>query len=344
MEKLLTFVVPVCSQSEYRNIFLENLVMDKIPNSVEILIMYDDIHKNITYDTKRDVESGNQRCVGIYQPSAGYGASLNEAIRVASGKYVQFINAYDYVKEAELMRLIEKLENVDADVIISQRTERYTMGQKNPRLTTYLWGDDILPGKIYSLNTFSLTMHISVDEYNMQSMIFKTEMLRSNNIRVPQGICYTEYLLPYIVLGKAQTLMYIDEAFYVHNPSQHKILSSNAFKNRLYDITTLMNVMINYYEESCHGEIVFGNQLHFFYKSMGIWWAGLLCHSYVSKQLYLDIEKILTFVEKKHISSRFYKKKYFYLFRKKHSYWALNFALKTYSLTHKNFYKHPHLL
>ena len=344
MEKLLTLVVPVSAESKQKNIFIENLVADEIPSSVEILIMYDDIHKIIMDDLNGDSGDGDFKYKVIHQSAIGYGASINEAIKIASGKYIQFINSYDYIKMSELSRFIDRLNNIETDIIVSQRTERYTMGQKYPRFTTYLWGDDILVGKIYSLNTFLLSKHISIDEYNIQSMIFKIEMLRVNKIHVPLGICYTEYLLPYIVLGKAQTLIYIDEAFYVHNPSQHKILSSNAFKNRLFDITTLVKVMIDYNEEACHGEIVYGNQLHFFYKSLGIWWACLLCHSFVSKQEYLNIDRILTFIEKNHISSNFYKKKYFYLFRKKHSYWALNFALKTYSMTHKGFYNHPHLL
>lgn len=49
----------------------------------------------------------------------GYGSAINDAISVAGGRYFRIVDADDWVDTGELVRLVDQLEQCDADVVLT---------------------------------------------------------------------------------------------------------------------------------------------------------------------------------------------------------------------------------
>lgn len=113
---LVTFIVPVyhipdtmlceCLQSLFR--------VDLNPEEREIIVVDDGNEYNIT----RSWSDEWRRCIRcIHQPNQGLSVARNEALKLARGRYIQFIDSDDYLQPSLYTQLLHFAVKHDADLL-----------------------------------------------------------------------------------------------------------------------------------------------------------------------------------------------------------------------------------
>lgn len=240
-EKILTISVAAYNLEKLIKQNIESFVQSKVSEKIEVIVTDDESRDS----TPEIVEQYQKQYPGIVrlirQKNSGPGSTVNSGIKNATGKYFKMVDGDDWVQTENLEYLINCLEMSEEDMI----------------LTNYDVFDD-KQQKIISTEKINLKSEVTYkfeevcESLNLQmhSVMFKTEILKKNNIILDNGF-YTdvEYLLlpvPYI-----KTLKYIDKNIYVYRIAQagQSVSIPSMQKNiKMHDI--VLKRLIKFYEDN----------------------------------------------------------------------------------------------
>ena len=116
----LSIIIPFKRVKRYLNDCLES-IHDQNLNDYEIILIVNGSDEYIDDLT----EKFDNVIVQRYENEIGVAKARNEALRIAKGKYVYFIDSDDYLFEDGLSKLVEKAKETNADFINGQRIETY---------------------------------------------------------------------------------------------------------------------------------------------------------------------------------------------------------------------------
>ncbi len=177
-------------------------VLDKI----EILVTND----GSTDDTEKIVKEYTKKypksVILINQKNQGAGSTVNSGIKHATGKYFKMIDGDDWVETANLESLIEKLENSDADIVL---TDMLTYNEAEKRIT------DRSGYEIKGDQDLRFTDVCNEIDIQMHNTMYKTEILKNNKITLDNGF-YTDIEYVLLPLPFIKTIAYFDAPLYVY--------------------------------------------------------------------------------------------------------------------------------
>jgi GT2 family glycosyltransferase len=115
MKPLVSFVIPFYQQKDYIGEAVRSALDQTMPD-LEVVVVDD----GSTDGGSDVVEAMNDKRVRLYKrDNGGPSAALNDALRLAQGKYVAFLGGDDVANPDRVSAQIEHLENGDADIIFS---------------------------------------------------------------------------------------------------------------------------------------------------------------------------------------------------------------------------------
>ncbi len=112
---VISIIIPVYNVAKYLPQCLDNIVHQTFSN-FEVICVND----GSTDDSLAILETyakQDQRFVILNQVNQGQGVARNEALKVASGKYVVFVDPDDYIELETLERLVQKFTETQAEII-----------------------------------------------------------------------------------------------------------------------------------------------------------------------------------------------------------------------------------
>lgn len=184
MNKLLTVVIPTYNMQNYLHRCLDSLLLpDKQMEQLEVMVVNDGSKDNSSiiaheYETKHpktfrviDKENGN------------YGSCINRGLKEATGKYIKILDADDWFDTAEFSRYLDKLQTIDADMILTNHQVVDDAGN-----LTRKYAYDIEPNKLFAFQEYTEPEVY----FAMHSTTYRSEMLRSINYHQTEGISYTD--------------------------------------------------------------------------------------------------------------------------------------------------------
>ena len=146
--KLISIIIPVYNTEKYLERCLNSLIQQTV-KKIEIILVDDgstDNSGNIC-----DVYAHNYGNIKvIHQMNRGQAAARNEGLKIASGKYIGFVDSDDWVKCDMYETMLEVIENENCDVVecdyiqtdkFSQTTEVVADIERKPKIFS---GDEIL--------------------------------------------------------------------------------------------------------------------------------------------------------------------------------------------------------
>lgn len=155
--------------------------------------------------------------------SRGYGSSINEALRMAEGKFFRVVDADDWVDTGELERFVSELEACEADIVQTDYTIEYMIQETSVPVTAAEKGaayNEVYRDFYWPIRTLP----------SIYSTTYKTELLRTFGFSMQDKVFFVdeEYItIPFLY---AKDVVYLDANVYhylVQNPSQ-----STSPKNR----------------------------------------------------------------------------------------------------------------
>lgn len=207
-EKILSIVIPTYNMEAYLRRCLDSVTREDVPSSLELIVVNDG-STDTSLAIMQEYAQKRPDIVNIIDKSNGhYGSCVNAALGIATGKYFRILDADDWFDTDQLIRFLRSAEAIDVDLIMTPRTEH-----RQNRIVTYSMKD--MPSIILSKADFDKIPYGNlINLLSMHSMTYNLSLLKSLELKLQEGICYTDtefYLLP---LEYIKTFIYFPQNLY----------------------------------------------------------------------------------------------------------------------------------
>ena len=125
-KKVLSIVVPSYNAEQYLPETIPTMLSISNLDKLEIIIVNDGSKDNTLAMAQNLQLKYPDTIVIVDKENGGHGSTINSGIQVATGKYFKVVDADDWVESDNLSKLIEYLDSVDDDEVISPFIRVYT--------------------------------------------------------------------------------------------------------------------------------------------------------------------------------------------------------------------------
>ena len=230
MKKILSIVIPTYNMQDYMRPGLDSLVVKEALHPIlEVLVVNDGSKDNSStiaheYETKYpevfrviDKENGN------------YGSCVNRGLKEATGKYIKLMDADDWFDTEALEQLLQKLQEVDVDMVLTPFVCRYENGDEPNYITQSYLEDD----KVYHLNECDTNQLL---RYGMAMITYRKELLERIQYVQTEGISYTDTQWVFYPQYALDTFVWLPVYIYQYRIGREgqsmdpKVLAKNIWK------------------------------------------------------------------------------------------------------------------
>lgn len=224
--KLLSIVIPAYNVEKYLDEAMRPYLMIEDPQLLEILIVNDG-SKDRTLEIAKEYEKKLPGIVKVIdKENGGHGSTINIGIKKATGKYFKVVDGDDWVDPLALENLLKHIQEIDSDMIATAFNMVYEDIEKEEEVHI----QNVEYGKEYK---FSLICS-HIDYIRMHSTLFKTSILKDNEIRLDEHCFYVDVEHDLLPLKWVDTITFFDDVFYQYRlgrPGQSVNMTS-MIKNR----------------------------------------------------------------------------------------------------------------
>lgn len=241
MKKIITFSIAAYNIEKYIDKLMNTLLVEEIIDDIEILIV-DDGSTDRTAIIGQEYEKKFSGCVRfINKKNAGHGSTINKGMDLATGKYFKPIDGDDWVDEKGLVELINKLKNCNSDMVICNLKYCYETGEVEEEKFK-----NITPNKEYKFEDICL----DIGWMRYHAIIYKTDILKSNNIKLDENIFYVDTEYDIYPLVYIDTIVYFDINLYCYRLGieGQSVSIESRIKNKSHSFLVSMS-LIKFYNE-----------------------------------------------------------------------------------------------
>lgn len=216
----VSIIVPVYNTEKYLRKCIESLINQTYTN-IEIVLV-DDGSTDNSLSIMKEYNNTDSRIVIITQPNSGIYLARNAGINIATGEYLMFVDADDWINEDAIEMLIKKIIKFDVDLVKYRII--FEPSEKESAIILNSDKDDVLvkeetKNKIYDLliNTNRLN--------NLANEIVKKELIKSTtkSERISQG---EDALRNYEIFTNADRILIIPDCLYHYRTNENSTTNS----------------------------------------------------------------------------------------------------------------------
>lgn len=188
MNDLVSVIVPVYNVEKKLDRCIDSIVKQTYRN-IEIILV-DDGSIDLSGKICDYYGSQDSRVVVYHQKNCGVSEARNQGLNLATGKYICFIDSDDYVENNYVEKLYDLIMIKDVDLGVCNINYIYSNGL-NHEVSI---GINIIDFSSISRKTF-LELNKKYLLYSPYNKIFKSRIIKENQIRFPSNISYGEDLI-----------------------------------------------------------------------------------------------------------------------------------------------------
>ena len=219
MEDKISVIIPIYKVEEYLNECIESAVNQTYKN-LEIILVDDESPDNCPKMCD-DWAKKDDRIIVIHKKNGGVSDARNTGIRVASGKYLSFLDADDYIENNLFEIAINKLKENDAQIFILGRS--YLYGHKKE--VKYSKDIEIVMDSKEALDKMNMFQYYDVAVWGK---VYERDLFKG--IEFPKGKLCEDWYTTYKVIAKADRVVYNSTPLYVYRQREYSITHSNNIK------------------------------------------------------------------------------------------------------------------
>lgn len=220
-EKLVSVIVPTYNTGEYLREALDSILSQTLEN-IETIVVDD----GSTDDTPRILEEYKDRVTVITKKNAGQAAARNDAMKIASGKYIFFMDSDDWIEPDTLERCYELCERDNLDFCFF---DGVSFGDE---LTGSKWQDYHRAASYKGVRKGYEIMYEMLKDGKYRCTVcmslFRTSFLNKFKTRFHSGIIHEDELFSAQVYFNANRIESINAEFY------HRRLRGNSIMTRKF--------------------------------------------------------------------------------------------------------------
>lgn len=131
-EYLISVIVPLYNSENHMLKAIESIQKQTI-DSLEIILI-DDGSTDNTFSIANSIAKNDERIRLLQQKNSGPGVARNKGIKIASGKFICFVDSDDYLEPKALSTMLEAMDE-DTDLVQCRAQKKYSDG----RIDTDSW-------------------------------------------------------------------------------------------------------------------------------------------------------------------------------------------------------------
>jgi glycosyltransferase involved in cell wall biosynthesis len=182
MENMLTVIIPAYNEELSIKSFLPEVIGFCKQNNFELIIV-DDGSKDKTLELLKELSNSVDFVKIIHHKvNKGYGGAIKSGIKSATTKYLVTIDADGQHYLEDILTLIDKMKESDADMVIGSRK-----GQKIKNYYRYI-------GKSIIRNIAKLTMTVPIYDINSGMKLYDTSLAKKYISLCPDDMAYSDFI------------------------------------------------------------------------------------------------------------------------------------------------------
>ena len=254
MDYKVSIIVPVYRAEKYLNKCVESLLVQTL-DSIEIILL-DDGSPDRCCEILDNFESQYRNIKVFHLENGGPSRARNIGLRNASGKYVGFVDADDYVESNMFEILYEEAERQNADIMMcsyfidnGKYLRKLDMNYKQE----YNGRAEIING----LSALYVKQYHN-GLYSVCNKLFRNDLLQINEICFDKNLIRAEDAwFVFACLKVANKVRFVDEALYVyrqvdtstmHTIQKDRFERSKAFRIKLMEESNTLKIDIDWNE------------------------------------------------------------------------------------------------
>lgn len=230
----VSIIVPVYkTKQEYLKKCIESLTSQTF-RELEIILVDDGSPDECGHICDK-YAAGDRRIKVIHQTNMGPSDARNRGIKEATGNYLMFVDADDWIEKDCIASILPQIERENTDILCFQR---FLNGHRITHPFKKGSGKVISPG----LKTIQHRILMyeknygGFDQCSVWGKLYRKDFITENNITFPEGIIFEDVIFNLYIFEKAESAYYMDYAGY------HYLLSKDSITRR-FDLHVLSNVI-----------------------------------------------------------------------------------------------------
>lgn len=238
MSPLLTIIMPAYNMEAYIAEAIESVLAAKTRDHIELLVIND----GSTDTTEALVKTYQEKypaCVHcISKPNGHYGSAVNRGLAEASGVFVKLVDSDDWVYPEALDELVQFLMAHQAiDLVLTDYVKVCEGECQTVKATTTL-----SPRTVFDFADVELRPCI------MHAQTFRRQLLLDQNLRLDEGILFTDDEWSLFPMPGVKKLAYVDVAVYGYRLGRaDQSVSLESLEKTLGDNYQVTQRVMNWY-------------------------------------------------------------------------------------------------
>lgn len=188
MSKRLSIVIPVYNLENYIENTVNSCLRQDIPKDEYEVILIDDGSKDGSLGVLNNLKSKHENVVVFHKENGGVSSARNKGIELATGKYLWFVDGDDIIADKCLKTLLETVEGESVDLLDFRIEQVKDINARPSKTLGFEFSTD-------KENFPEFLAHEGGSGGGVWCQIFKTEMLKQNDLRFNTEIKYSEDVL-----------------------------------------------------------------------------------------------------------------------------------------------------
>ncbi|WP_339316210.1 glycosyltransferase [Oceanobacillus sp. FSL W7-1304] len=226
---LISIIIPVYNVEEYLQECLDSVLHQTYKN-IEIIAINDGSSDN-SLEILKTYALKNENIKIISQENSGQSVARNKGIKIATGKYIYFLDSDDYILPETFEHLIGTMEENNLD-LIRFVAEPFADGLDiKLDKKQYNFNNFINPNKIYNKEEF-LKLNLLTYSASPVLYIVKKDVLTKKNILFKPGIVHEDDLFNVEVFLNSTVTMYDPTSYYKRRYRPNSTMTTKSIEGR----------------------------------------------------------------------------------------------------------------
>ncbi|MEE0945448.1 MAG: glycosyltransferase [Acutalibacteraceae bacterium] len=248
-EKLLSIIIPSYNVSDYLYHGVYTMLEHRNGNKIEVIIVNDGSKDNTVIVAEELLNRYSDNTIKILdKDNGGHGSTINEGLKLCSGKYIRIIDGDDWVNSEEMANLIDILECENADIVVTDYSEDIATVNKLELRKLYGF---MLPGKKYIFDDLCYNGY-GFEKWGpiLATSSFKREVI-VDSFKLTEKSFYIDMEFDAFSIEKAKNIVYYPLDIYRYFIGRiDQSISKNSYKNNYKQHENVIFNLINYYYNS----------------------------------------------------------------------------------------------
>lgn len=241
----VSIIVPIYNSEKYMEKCIDS-ILNQTLNDIEIILVNDG-STDSSLEIAERYKQRDKRVIIINQINSGPSIARNNGIKIATGKYIGFVDSDDYIEKTMYEKLFEVADNNKVNVAMCNYNEIFLYDNKkqvvksNLKNYTVYYKEEILSEII---STFSGNKNYGF--YSLWNKLYSREWLSNSNItldinrdhgedwwfninvfsKIDSCICIDDYLYNYVHVNKESLMIkYRENQFDLFLDGRKKLIS-----------------------------------------------------------------------------------------------------------------------